>query len=88
MKRESNIELLRIIAMILVVLVHCNYFSLGPVAPEAIAAAPLDSFVKAFAEQLCIICVNVFILISGWFGIRPSLKGVASFLYRYCSTTS
>ena len=82
MKRESNIELLRITAMILVVLVHCNYFSLGPVTPEAIAAAPLDSFVKAFAQQVCIICVNVFILISGWFGIRPSLKGVASFIFQ------
>jgi surface polysaccharide O-acyltransferase-like enzyme len=82
MKRESNIELLRIIAMMMVLLVHCNYFSIGKVTPEDISAAPLDSFVKAFAQQVCIICVNVFILISGWFGIRPSLKGVASFLYQ------
>ena len=82
MKRESNFELLRIVAMMMVLLVHCNYFSIGKVTPEDISAAPLDSFVKAFAEQLCIVCVNVFVLISGWFGIRPSLKGITSFLYQ------
>lgn len=27
--RQSNIELLRIIAMLLIVLLHCNYFALG-----------------------------------------------------------
>lgn len=82
MKRESNIELLRVVAMLMVLLVHCNYFSIGKVAPEDIVTAPLDSFAKAFAEQLCIVCVNVFVLISGWFGIRPSLKGISSFLYQ------
>ena len=40
------------------------------------------SFVKAYAEQLCIICVNVFVLISGWFGIRPCVKGVLSLLFQ------
>lgn len=82
MKRESNFELLRIIAMMMVLLVHCNYFSIGKVTPEDIAAAPFDSFVKAFAEQLCIVCVNVFVLISGWFGIHPSTKSITSLLYQ------
>lgn len=82
MKRESNIELLRVVAMLLVLLVHCNYFSLGVVTIDDIATTPISSFFKAFAEQLCIICVNVFILISGWFGIHPSVKGVSSFLYQ------
>lgn len=45
-----------------------------------IVTSPL--FIKAFAEQLCIISVNVFILISGWFGIRSSLKGGISLLYQ------
>lgn len=82
MKRDSNIELLRIVAMILVLLVHANYFSLGSVDLSDITNYPIESFLKAFAEQLCIICVNVFILISGWFGIRPSLKGALSLLFQ------
>lgn len=82
MKRESNIELLRIIAMLLVVLLHANYFSLGGVKISDIEVITPNLFIKTFAEQLCIICVNVFILISGWFGIRPSIKGGLSLLYQ------
>lgn len=82
MKRESNIELCRIVAMLLVLLLHANYFSLGGVELTDIQADKLGSFAKAFAEQLCIICVNVFILISGWFGIRPNIKGGLSLLFQ------
>ena len=31
MKRESNIELCRIVTMLLVLLLHANYYSLGKV---------------------------------------------------------
>lgn len=82
MKRESNIELLRIVAMLLVVLVHTNYFSLGGVESVDIQTNMFGAFVKAFAEQLCLICVNVFILISGWFGIRANMKGALSFIFQ------
>ena len=82
MKRESNIELCRIIAMLLVLLLHANYFSLGEVELKDIEVAPFDSFLKALGEQLCIICVNVFILISGWFGIRANIKGGVSLLFQ------
>lgn len=82
MKRESNIELCRIIAMLLVVLVHANYFSLGEVNLNNYLISPFDSFLKALSEQLCIICVNVFILISGWFGIRANIKGAVSLLFQ------
>lgn len=82
MKRESNFELLRIIAMMMVLLVHANYLSLGRPTPEAISNAPFGSFIQSFAQQLCIICVNLFILISGWFKIKVSFKGLASFLFQ------
>ena len=42
----------------------------------------LDSSLRIFFEALSIICVNVFVLISGWFGIRPSLKGAGSFIFQ------
>ena len=81
MKRESNIELLRIVAMLLVVLVH-TYFSLDNMAPVDCQSDPLDFFGRSLAIQFCIICVNVFILISGWFGIKPSIKGALSLLFQ------
>ena len=39
-ERESNIEAARILAMILVVLVHANYFSLGGIDRSDIIASP------------------------------------------------
>lgn len=82
MKRESNIELCRIVAMLLVLLLHANYFSLGEVECLDIQTDMISAFAKAFAEQLCIVCVNVFVLISGWFGIRPNIKGGLSLLFQ------
>lgn len=82
MKRESNIELLRIVAMLLVVFVHANYYSLGGVSISEIEQTPYNSFIRALLEQLCVICVNVFVIISGWFGINPSLKGGLSLLFQ------
>ena len=82
MTRESNFELLRIVAMLMVVFLHCNYYSLGEITPRLFHAEPCASFMRAFIEQLCVICVNVFILISGWFGIKASFKGAVSLLFQ------
>lgn len=82
MVRNSNFELLRLVAMLLVVLLHTNYFSLGAVESVDFQTAHIIPFLKVFFEQACIICVNVFVLISGWFGIKPTLKGGFSLLYQ------
>ncbi len=80
--RDSNIELLRMLAMFLVLLVHADFFSLGAPTPQDIQTNTLDSTLRIFFEALSIVCVNVFVLISGWFGIRPSLKGVSNFIFQ------
>lgn len=82
MKRSSNIELLRIVAMMMIVLLHANYYSLGGITLADVKVFDLGVFLKAVAEQLCIIGVNVFVLISGWFGIRPSVKGALSLMFQ------
>lgn len=80
--RDSNIELLRMLAMFLVLLVHADFFSLGTPTLQDIQTNTLDSALRIFFEALSIVCVNVFVLISGWFGIRPSLKGVSNFIFQ------
>lgn len=80
--RESNFELLRIVAMLMVVLLHMNVFVLGGVNHDEVVNSPLTAGFRMFADQLCCVCVNVFILISGWFGIRPTLKGAMSIVYQ------
>lgn len=81
-ERQSNMELLRIVAMLLVLLVHVNYFSLEAPTLTEICTVPLSSFFRMEFEALALVCVNVFVLISGYFGIRPSFKGVAKFLFQ------
>lgn len=81
-QRESNLELLRIIAMILIVCLHANYYSLGGVTQEEASSDLAGALIRMFLQLLCIVAVNVFVLISGWFGIRPTLKGAASLLFQ------
>ena len=75
-------ELLRIVAMLMILFVHANYLSLGEVTPDDLCVSPVNSLVRIILEQLCVVCVNVFVLISGWFGIKPSVKGALSLLYQ------
>lgn len=75
-ERQSNIELLRIVSMLLVLVVHAGYWRIGVPTSADAASAPLPTFTRIFVQQLASPCVNIFILISGWFAIKPRLKGI------------
>lgn len=81
-QRESNIELLRIVAMLMVLIVHADFAALGvPTSLDAHVAPGLTVFRYAW-ETLSVVCVNVFVLISGWFGIRPSARSFGKFIFQ------
>lgn len=80
--RQSNLELLRIIAMLLVMVVHANFFSLGSPSIEELHTFPQTSITRFFIQSIGICCVNIFVLISGYFGIRPKFISLVSFLYQ------
>lgn len=80
--RDSNFELLRIIAMILVLGVHANFLSIGRPTFEEFETNPSSTGFRIFAQSLCIICVNVFILLSGWYGIKPKIEKLCDFLFQ------
>lgn len=80
--RSSNMELLRIVAMFLVLMVHADYFSLGAPNSAAFTATPLSAIARCFFEACSITCVNIFVLMSGWFGIKPSLRGFGNFVFQ------
>lgn len=64
--RQSNIELLRIFSMLGVILLHFNNKGIGKallyVEPESI-----NYYILYFFEAVCIVAVNLFILITGYF---------------------
>ncbi len=80
--RQTNIELLRIVAMLLVVIVHSDFWSLSQPKWTYFEIDPLNAITRVFFQSAGIVAVNLFVLISGWFGIRFSKKGLLNFLFQ------
>lgn len=82
-ERHSGLELLRIIAMAMVVLVHLDGAALGlpDLRGDVYDISDRDIW-KLGVEAITIIGVNCFTMISGYFGIRLKLKSVISFLFQ------
>ena len=74
MERQSNMELLRLVAMMMILVMHMDYGAFGLPTAEDVENAPMTTFGRIFVEHLCLVAVNVYVLISGWFGIRPKMK--------------
>ncbi len=81
-KRNSNIELLRIIAMFMVLALHVNFMTIGEPTTEETINSPVSTFLRVFFQMSCNIAVNLFVLISGWFGIKFSYKGMIKFTFQ------
>lgn len=67
-ERQSGFELLRIIAMIMVMVLHADFAAFGYPKPPQVEAAPLSWFGMIMTEGFALCAVNVFVLITGWFG--------------------
>lgn len=80
--RQSNIELLRIISIVLIMVVHATYLTFGTPIPEEIQTKPVGSFFYIGIENISVICVDIFVLISGWFGIHPKVKSIGGLIFQ------
>lgn len=80
--RQTNIELLRILAMFMVLVVHADFVALGEPSWTSIVGNPVVEGGRSLIEIAAKVCVNVFILISGWFGIKPSIRGFLGFTFQ------
>ncbi len=82
-ERQSNFELLRIISMLMVLAVHLDGASLGlPDFAAGTAVLNERTLWQTLVESVSIIGVNSFTLISGWFGIRFSVRGMLGFMFQ------
>lgn len=79
MHRQSNIELLRIVSMFFVLILHANFYAIGlSEVQNDIIPLSVMSFIQEFSD----VGVNVFILISGYFGIHTSRRGILNFVFQ------
>ncbi|MBR5171608.1 MAG: acyltransferase family protein [Muribaculaceae bacterium] len=80
--RHSGMELLRIIAMALVVLTHTDFWALGSPTAKMCSTDMVRAAYQYYVEFISIICVNCFVFISGWFSIKPSVRGFANLVFQ------
>ena len=73
--RQSNMELLRIVAMLMVMVLHTGYASFGYPRTVWLQAEPLRWLGLTMTEVYTVACVNIFVLITGWFGTTFRTKG-------------
>lgn len=79
--RRSNFELLRIVSMLLVLLAH-YVPTRGGVTKDALLNDTFATLCTLELHSLSIVCVNCFVLISGYFGIRLNIKSFSNYLYQ------
>lgn len=80
--RQTNMELLRIVAMFLILLVHADFWSLGYPTTVQYKSDPVATMTRIIFEVIAIISIDIFVLISGWFSIKPSVKGFCNFIFQ------
>ncbi len=68
--------------MFMVLTVHADYQVFGQPTAEMVRTRFIDALTINFFESAAIIGVNIFVLISGWFGIRSSLRGFLNFIFQ------
>ena len=76
-KRQSNIELLRIVVMYMILLLHANFLIFS--RPRGFE---VSFFFRMGAESMTIIAVNVFVLITGYFGTTLRLTKIANLCFQ------
>lgn len=78
-QRDSNIELLRIIATVFILILHCNGWFLqewGGISTWSADRGFLVGLTRASIQSITCIGVNLFVLISGFYAIKPKMKSI------------
>lgn len=80
-ERESSLEVLRILAMMLVMLIHYSTTRM-PTTMEMTVNNPLKACFNLEMLSISIICVHCFILISGYFGIKWKMRSFWNLIFQ------
>ena len=80
--RESNMELLRIVAMLLVMIIHSDFRALGVPSLSDFVVEPSSTIMRFLIASFSIICVDTFVLLSGWFGIRFRMDRLIELIFQ------
>lgn len=74
--------MLRIVATVFILITHLNFNILGKPTQVDLFSSPITTILRSFIEYAVVVGVNVFILISGWFGIKATIRGGVKLLFQ------
>lgn len=80
--RQSGVELLRTLSIFLILVIHVINLVIGVPNHVDLQHNPISSITTISFESISIVCVNVFIIISGWFGIRYTINGLLKLIFQ------
>lgn len=76
-QRNSSVELFRILATFLVLIVHLNGWMAGGLVDWNDASiSTLHKVSQLIIQSLSVVCVNCFLIISGWYGLKLKFASV------------
>lgn len=81
--RNSSVEILRLISMFFVLILHFNHWGINIDILSMSGPLTKENFVGHIIESIAIVAVNVFVLISGYFGISFKIRRLFN-LYLVC----
>ena len=79
--RQMNVELLRVVCMMMVLALHANFYPFGMPDKHECLHVALPSFTRCWIEMMTIVAVDVFVMISGWFGLNARRRSYTSFIF-------
>lgn len=82
--RDSNMELLRILSMLMVLALHAVNGPLGSPTTRLVNDDPCWWGGWMWTEAAVLPCVNVFVLITGWFGTHFKMRSALSLVFQMC----
>lgn len=63
-------------------MLHANYFALDGPSSKEIVNTPMDASLRIVMQTICIAAVNIFVMISGWFGIKPTKRSFLNLVFQ------
>lgn len=81
-QRSSNIELLRIVAMLFIMFLHLNRENAGLPSATVLGEQPIYAMLWSWIRMINLTGVDIFVLISGYFAIRPRVNSVVSLFFQ------
>lgn len=81
-KRASNFDLLRVILTIMILILHYCNGGMGGLLVE-VEKGSFNYYISHFIEALCIVAVNVFIIVTGYFSCKKACIQISKSIKLY-----